>query len=47
MAAPRLIAGISGATGIAYGIELLRILRELGIKSHLIVTAAGERTRAY
>jgi len=47
MAAGRLIVGISGATGIAYGVELLRILRELHIESHLVTTAAGERTRAY
>jgi 4-hydroxy-3-polyprenylbenzoate decarboxylase len=47
MAVRRLVVGISGATGIAYGIELLRILRELRIESHLVITAAGERTRAY
>ena len=43
----RLILGISGATGIAYGVELLRALKTLGVESHLVVTAAGERTRAY
>ena len=42
----RLIVGISGATGIAYAVELLRVLRELRIESHLVVTAAGERARA-
>jgi flavin prenyltransferase len=43
----RLIVGISGATGIVYGVELLRTLRRLGIESHLVVTTAGEQTRAY
>ena len=47
MVVRRLIVGISGATGIAYGVELLRILRDLHIESHLVVTAAGERTRSY
>lgn len=42
----RLIVGISGATGIAYGVQLLRALRNLSIESHLVVTAAAERTRA-
>src|SRR5579872_5057868 len=47
MSERRLIVGISGATGIAYGVELLRVLRELQIESHVVVTAAGERTRAH
>jgi flavin prenyltransferase len=38
---------VSGATGIAYSVELLLALRELRIESHLVVTAAAERTRAY
>lgn len=43
----RLIVGISGATGVVYGVRLLQILRELGIESHLVVSRAGELTRAY
>ena len=43
----RLIVGVSGATGVIYGIELLRVLRKLGIESHLVVTSAGEQARAY
>jgi 4-hydroxy-3-polyprenylbenzoate decarboxylase len=43
----RLIVGISGATGIVYGVELLRTLRRLGIESHLVISTAGEQTRAY
>lgn len=43
----RLIVGISGATGITYGIRLLEVLRDLGVETHLVITKAGERTLAY
>ena len=43
----RLIIGITGATGIIYGVRALQILRELGIETHLVVSRAGEMTRAY
>ncbi|MFO1075355.1 MAG: UbiX family flavin prenyltransferase [Geminicoccaceae bacterium] len=43
----RLIVGISGATGIAYGARLLELLRALDVESHLVVSRAGELTRAY
>lgn len=43
----RLIVGISGASGVAYGIRLLEALRELSIESHLVVTAAGQMTIGY
>lgn len=43
----RLIVGISGATGIVYGIRALDILRELGIESHLVVSRAAQLTRTY
>jgi 4-hydroxy-3-polyprenylbenzoate decarboxylase len=42
-----MIIGISGATGITYGIRLLEVLRELGVETHLVITKAGERTLAY
>lgn len=42
-----MIVGISGASGITYGIELLKILRELEIETHLVISKAGEITRAY
>ncbi len=38
------IVGISGASGAIYGIEALRMLRELEIPSHLVVTELGART---
>lgn len=37
----RLVVGITGATGAAYGLRLLRRGRELGLETHLIMTAAG------
>lgn len=39
--------GISGATGIVYGIRLLEILRSLHVETHLVVSKAGDMTRAY
>lgn len=41
---PPVIVGISGATGIIYGIETLRALRTLGVEAHLIISEAGVRT---
>lgn len=38
---PRLVVGITGATGAAYGVRLLRRARELGHETHLVVTPAG------
>jgi 4-hydroxy-3-polyprenylbenzoate decarboxylase len=43
----RMIVGISGASGILYGVRLLEILRTLEIETHLIVTSAGHLTRAH
>ena len=37
----RLIVGISGASGVTYGVRLLDALRELGVESHLVVTRAA------
>jgi len=43
----RLIVGISGASGVAYGIRLLEALSALQIESHLVVTQAGQMTIGY
>lgn len=43
----RIIIGITGSSGIAYGIRLLEILGQLNIERHLVVTKAGQLTRAY
>ena len=44
---PRLVVGISGASGVAYGIEVLRALSRLGIESHLVLSRAAELTLAH
>lgn len=46
-AKPRMVVGITGATGIAYAIELLRTLRRLQVETHLIVSRAGDMTREH
>lgn len=43
----RLIVGISGASGIVYGVRLLELLRDTGVESHLIVSRAAEMTRRH
>ena len=37
----RLVIGISGASGAAYGVGLLDRARALGVETHLVVTPAG------
>lgn len=44
---PRIIIGITGSSGIIYGIRLLQVLKELAIETHLVVSKAGQLTRAY
>lgn len=41
MPAQRLIVGITGATGAAYGLHLLDRARALGLETHLVATPAG------
>lgn len=43
----RIIIGISGASGIIYGIRLLEALKKSSIETHLIVSKAAQQTRAY
>jgi len=43
----RVVVGISGASGVAYGIRLLEALSELGTESHLVMSKAAEMTIAY
>ncbi len=45
MGKKRLIVGISGASGIIYGIRLLEILKTTDIESHLIISKSSESTR--
>ena len=42
----RLIIGLSGASGVAYGIRLLELLRPTPIETHLVMTKAAEMTVA-
>jgi len=37
----RLIVGVSGASGVVYGVRVLDALRDLGVESHLVVTRAA------
>lgn len=43
----RLVIGISGATGIIYGIRALALARSLDVETHLVVSRAAQLTRAY
>jgi len=43
---PRLIVGISGASGVAYGLRALDACRDLSIESHLILSRAAALTIA-
>ena len=43
----RLIVGISGASGVIYGVRVLEILRETNIETHLVMSKSAEMTLAY
>ena len=40
----RIILGITGATGVIYGVRLLERLREAGVETHLVISRWGART---
>jgi 4-hydroxy-3-polyprenylbenzoate decarboxylase len=42
----RLIVGISGASGIIYGIRLLQVLQASGIETHLVMSDSAKMTLA-
>lgn len=46
-AKPRMIVGISGASGSVYGVRLLELLKACGIETHLILSRAAQVTMAY
>ncbi len=37
----RIIVGISGATGVIYGVRMLKALRACGVETHLVVTQSA------
>lgn len=43
----RLIVGISGASGIAYGLRALQLLRNAGVETHLVMSRTAEVTSAF
>jgi 4-hydroxy-3-polyprenylbenzoate decarboxylase len=43
----RLIVGISGASGVMYGVRLLQLLRNAGVETHLVMSKTAEITFAY
>jgi len=43
---PRLIVGISGASGVIYGARLLELLRPLPVETHLVISRTAEVTLA-
>jgi len=44
---PRLVVGISGASGVIYGVRLLQLLRQLNIESHLVMSRSAQVTLAH
>jgi 4-hydroxy-3-polyprenylbenzoate decarboxylase len=43
---PRLVVGVSGASGIVYGLRALDACRDLGVESHLVMSKAAALTLA-
>jgi 4-hydroxy-3-polyprenylbenzoate decarboxylase len=43
----RLVVGISGASGVIYGVRLLKLLKKLPVETHLVMTRSAELTLAY
>ena len=47
MTPPRLIVGISGASGIVCGVRLLEALRDARVETHLVMTRSAQVTLAH
>jgi 4-hydroxy-3-polyprenylbenzoate decarboxylase len=43
---PPLVVGISGASGVAYGLRVLDACRELGVDTHLVISRSAALTLA-
>jgi 4-hydroxy-3-polyprenylbenzoate decarboxylase len=44
---PRIVVGITGATGSIIGVRLLEVMREAGVETHLIMSKWGARTMVH
>jgi len=40
--AKRIVVGISGASGVVYGVRLLKLLQETDYETHLVISKSGE-----
>jgi len=47
VAPQRLIIGISGASGVIYGIRALELLRDTDVETHLVMSKSAEMTMGY
>lgn len=47
MSKPRVIVGITGATGFRYGVRALELLREAGAETHLVMSRPSDLTRQH
>jgi 4-hydroxy-3-polyprenylbenzoate decarboxylase len=43
----RLIVGISGASGVIYGVRMLQVLRDAKVETHLVMSKSAELTLVY
>jgi flavin prenyltransferase len=43
----RLVIGISGASGVIYGVRMLELLRDTDVETHLVMSKSAELTLAY
>ena len=40
----RIVVGISGASGVIYGVRLLEVMKDLGVETHLVMSPAAKMT---
>jgi 4-hydroxy-3-polyprenylbenzoate decarboxylase len=44
---PRFVVGISGASGVIYGIRMLQLLRDMNVETHLVMSRSAQVTLAH
>ena len=47
MVQKRIVVGITGASGFQYGVDVLRLLREAEIETHLVMSRGAQLTREH